>query len=127
MFLAVLTVGLGFGTLDRIESIKREGEELRSFNKFVETCEYLQYGDIGDEETVELSLNSSKIEINGNFAELSTEKGVKEAHRLPLPAFNDNDDNFPLENGTIQIVLSESDNEVDSELFFAILRGIDER
>lgn len=127
MFLAVLTVGLGFGTLDRVESIKREGEELRSFNKFVETCEYLQHGDIGDKKTVKLSLNSSKIEINGNFVELSTEKGVKEAHRLPFPALDGSDNNFSLKSGTVRIELSEGENEFDSELFFDISRDIDER
>ncbi len=122
----MLTVGLGFGTLDRIESIKREGQELRSFNKFVETCEYLQHGDIGDGETVDLSLNSSKIEINGNLAELRTEKGVKEAHRLPFPALNENDENFSLKSGTVHIELSERRN-VESKLFFEISRDIDER
>lgn len=123
-----MTLGLGFGTLDRIEDLRREGRKLRSFNEFVETCERLQYGEIGNGEMVELSLNSSNIEANGKIVQLKTNQGVKQSHQLPFPIFDGENENFSLDSGTVRIELSESENDrVTSELFFDISRGKDEK
>lgn len=81
--LAASAAAIGSNALNRVQRLTSEQRAINSFNNFVEQCQMLCAGGVGDSKVVELDLGEGKIALRGNLVQLLVGKTVK-GFLLPL-------------------------------------------
>ncbi len=110
VFLATVAISVGYKGLGRAESIKTDQKAIDSFSKFAESSKRITYGEIGENQLVDLDLPNSYIEIKNDLIQLKKGKEKLRSEYLSLPLIKRGSNNYKLYSGEYLLELRKASN-----------------
>lgn len=120
IFISILTVGIGEKALIKFDSVKKEQNSIKCFNRFIEKSYQICFGELKKEIKINLDLNKRKITFENKLVKLKDGKETIRAEYLPLPVKNIS--NKPLVRGKFILKLTEKRSYHETSLFIKIER-----
>lgn len=108
IMLGLIAISIGYTGLNQVESMTKERQEIRSFNRFVEESKTVKRGFPNESKQVEISFDSSRLVFENRLVRLVRNGEVKRVTEFPIPFYKDNSSEFFLEGGNYEIELSDS-------------------
>ncbi len=113
VFLASVTVAVGFEGLKRLGSMKKDQEAINCFERLVRSATRVGYGRVGEREKIKVDTGGYGIRFDGRLIELREGDEVLRAERLPLPVRIDGKQGTSIDEGSYWIRLERTSNFFD--------------